>query len=69
MGRYLIARFAGILVTVLVISSMVFILMHAIPGGPFDEEKMPLPAAEKLNILRSYGLDRPLWQQYVRFIR
>jgi peptide/nickel transport system permease protein len=68
MGRYLISRLIGILGTVLVISAIIFALMHAIPGGPFDEGKMPLPPAEKLNILRSYGLDRPLWEQYVRYL-
>ena len=68
MGRYLVSRMAAILGTLLVISLLVFVLMHAIPGGPFDEDKMPLPAASKANILRSYGLDRPLWQQYVLYL-
>ena len=68
MGPYLVSRMAAILGTLLVISLLVFVLMHAIPGGPFDEDKMPLPAASKANILRSYGLDRPLWQQYVLYL-
>ena len=42
--------------------------MHAIPGGPFDENKQPLPAAAKANILRKYGLDKPVWQQYVLYM-
>jgi peptide/nickel transport system permease protein len=67
-GRYLVVRTAAILGTLLVISLFVFVVMHAIPGGPFDEDKMPLPAASKANILRSYGLDRPLPEQYVRFL-
>jgi peptide/nickel transport system permease protein len=68
MGRYLTVRLAAILGTLLVISLFVFAVMHAIPGGPFDEDKMPLPPASKANILRSYGLDKPLSQQYVRFL-
>jgi len=67
-GRYLVVRTASILGTLLVISFFVFVVMHAIPGGPFDEDKMPLPPASKANILRSYGLDRPLSEQYVRFV-
>jgi oligopeptide transport system permease protein len=67
-GRYLVVRTAAILGTLLVISFFVFAVMHAIPGGPFDEDKMPLPPASKANILRSYGLDRPLSEQYVRFV-
>jgi ABC-type dipeptide/oligopeptide/nickel transport system permease component len=42
--------------------------MHAVPGGPFDEEKQPLPPAAKANILRKYGLDRPIWEQYLRYM-
>jgi peptide/nickel transport system permease protein len=44
------------------------VLMHSIPGGPFDEEKSPLPPAAKENILHKYGLDRPLYQQYVLYM-
>lgn len=68
MARYLLMRFLGILGVLLVISLVTFILMHAIPGGPFDEEKMPLPPAVKQNILRSFGLDKPLWQQYLLYV-
>jgi len=68
MGGYLAVRIAAILGTLLIISLFVFAVMHAIPGGPFDEDKMPLPPASKANILRSYGLDRPLPEQYVRFV-
>ena len=68
MGRYLAARITAILGTLLIVSLFVFVVMHAIPGGPFDEEKMPLPAESKANILRSYGLDRPLWEQYVYYL-
>lgn len=68
MGRYLAVRIAAILGTLVIISLFVFAVMHAIPGGPFDEDKMPLPPASKANILRSYGLDRPLPEQYVRFL-
>src|SRR4051794_13270047 len=42
--------------------------MHLIPGGPYDEERMPLSEEAKANILRSYGLDKPLWQQYGLYV-
>ena len=47
---------------------LVFVLMHAVPGGPFDELKSPLPAAAKANILHKYGLDQPLWVQYALYM-
>jgi peptide/nickel transport system permease protein len=61
---YLFGRVTGIVVVFLIVSMMAFVLMHSIPGGPFDEEKSPLPPAAKENILHKYGLDRPLYEQY-----
>ena len=52
----------------IVVSIVVFLLMHAIPGGPFDEDKMPLSPAAKANYLRKYGLDKPLPEQYLRYM-
>jgi peptide/nickel transport system permease protein len=59
---------AGLLFTFLIVSIITFSLMHAIPGGPFDENKQPLPAAAKANILHKYGLDKPVWQQYLLYM-
>ncbi len=68
MGRYIIGRIGGLLITFFFVSIITFSLMHAVPGGPFDETKQPLPAAAKANILRKYGLDKPIWEQYVRYM-
>lgn len=68
MARYILERLAGLLFTFLMVSIITFSLMHAVPGGPFDEEKQPLPEAAKLNILRKYGLDKPVWQQYLLYM-
>lgn len=51
-----------------VVSMVIFFLMHAIPGGPFDEEKMPLPPEAKANFLRKYGLDQPIYIQYLKYM-
>src|SRR2546428_13458369 len=64
MVAYLLGRLTGILVVFTIVSMLAFVLMHSIPGGPFDEEKAPLPPAAKENILHKYGLDRPLYEQY-----
>ena len=57
MLRYILGRLVGIAVVFVVVSIVVFLLMHAIPGGPFDEDKMPLSPEAKANYLRKYGLD------------
>lgn len=68
MGRYILVRLGGLAGVLLIVSLVAFTLMHLIPGGPYDEEKMPLSAEAKANILRSYGLDKPLWQQYLLYV-
>ena len=68
MARYLLGRLIGLVVVFIIVSIVAFLLMHAVPGGPFDEAKMPLPPAAKANILRKYGLDRPLYEQYLRYM-
>src|SRR3954447_1069677 len=68
MARYLVGRGFGLIITFFIVSVVAFLLMHAVPGGPFDEDKQPLPPAAKANILRKYGLDRPLYVQYFNYV-
>ncbi len=68
MVRYIAGRLTGLLFTFLVVSIITFSLMHAVPGGPFDELKQPLPMAAKENILHKYGLDKPVYVQYLRYM-
>jgi len=49
------------------ISLVTFALSHAVPGGPFDQEKA-LPAEIIANLNRHYGLDQPLWKQYTDYM-
>ena len=55
MVRYILGRLLGLFSAFIVVSIITFSLMHAVPGGPFDEEKQPLPPEAKANILRKYG--------------
>ena len=68
MTRYIVGRLSGLLFAIVIVSLITFLLMHAVPGGPFDETKQPLPEAAKQNILHKYGLDRPEWEQYLRYM-
>ncbi len=66
--KYVLKRtFAGIL-TVIVLITVAFALMHAMPGGPFSpaEERKTPPEVLKA-IERKYGLDRPVWEQYINY--
>lgn len=68
MLRYIIGRLIGLATVFMLVSIIAFLLMHSIPGGPFDEAQMPLPPAAKANILAKYGLDKPLYIQYLRYM-
>ena len=68
MARYIVGRLFSLVFVLIAVSMITFSLMHAVPGGPFDEQKQPLPPAAKANILRKYGLDKPVWQQYVKYM-
>jgi peptide/nickel transport system permease protein len=68
MVRYILGRFVGLVMAFIMVSIITFTMMHAVPGGPFDEDKQPLPPEAKANILRKYGLDRPIYEQYVRYM-
>ncbi|SVB82807.1 uncharacterized protein METZ01_LOCUS235661 [marine metagenome] len=68
MIKYIVTRVLGLAGVLFIVSIITFSLMHAVPGGPFDEEKMPLSAEAKANILRKYGLDKPLHEQYARYM-
>lgn len=51
----------------LVVATLTFGIMHVVPGGPFDKEK-PLPPEIKANVEAKYHLDRPVWEQYLRYL-
>jgi len=68
MGRYILARLASLLFVLFAVSLITFLLMHTVPGGPFDPTERRLPEATQQAQLRKYGLDKPLWEQYVRYM-
>ena len=68
MGRYILARLASLLFVLFAVSLITFLLMHTVPGGPFDVGERRLPEETHQAQLRKYGLDKPLWEQYVRYM-
>jgi oligopeptide transport system permease protein len=68
MLRYFLRRLAGAIPTLFIIVTLSFFLVRIAPGGPFDEERS-LPPEIMANLQRAYGLDQPVWAQYVRYMR
>jgi oligopeptide transport system permease protein len=67
MAAYALRRLLWLVPALLFISLVTFALMHAVEGGPWDEER-PLAPSVVENLNRKYGLDEPLWRQYLDFV-
>lgn len=52
----------------IMVATITFFIMHVVPGGPFDTEKI-LPPEIKANIEAKYHLDKPLHLQYLLYIK
>ncbi len=52
----------------LAVATLTFCIMHWAPGGPFDRDKK-LPPEIIANIEAKYHLDKPLWQQYLLYMK
>lgn len=68
MFKYTLKRGVISVLTVWVIVTITFFLMHAIPGDPFTDEKK-IPPEIKANLEAKYGLDKPLVVQYGMYLK
>ncbi len=68
MTGFIVRRVISMAVTFIIVSVAIFLMMHAIPGGPFDGYEMPLPDDIKARMMAQLGLDKPLWEQYLRYM-
>ena len=69
MGKYLIKRLLMGALTLFALATIIFILMHAIPGSPFAGETGNLPVNVQEELTRHYGLNEPIHIQYIRFLQ
>ena len=67
MSRYILGRLFWILPVLFVVSGLTFVLMHAVPGGPWAREKA-VPAATIARLNEKYGLDQPVHVQYLTWV-
>lgn len=68
MTGYIIRRLLALFVVLLVVSAIIFVLMNAIPGGPFSLGERGYSPDAMANLLRKYGLDKPLLERYWNFL-
>ena len=68
MLRFFIRRVLLGIPVLVVVATLTFLIMHMVPGGPFDSEKI-LPPEIMANIEAKYHLDEPIGVQYLLYMK
>lgn len=71
MLTFLIKRLAQMFLTIFLFFTIIFFFIHAQPGSVADGALLNsnfTPEARE-QIIRSFGLDKPVWQQYLIFVK
>jgi oligopeptide transport system permease protein len=63
MAAYILRRIFWAVPVVLAVATITFVLMHAVPGGPWDDS-IKRGEQAKTSLDQQYGLDEPVWYQY-----
>jgi oligopeptide transport system permease protein len=67
MFRFIASRFLQSLLALYLVITATFFMMRFVPGGPFTAEKAVTPEILR-NLQAHYGLNKPLWQQYLDYL-
>ncbi|MEO7300465.1 MAG: ABC transporter permease [Verrucomicrobiota bacterium] len=65
---YFLRRTLQTLPVLLIVSFIGFVLIRAMPGGPFDSERKPASEDIERNLRAKFHLDEPIWKQYLRYL-
>ena len=65
---YIGKRLLLAVLTIWVVITVTFFVMHAVPGDPFTSEKA-LPEAARARLEEKFGLDKPLHEQYLNYLK
>lgn len=69
MGKYILKRVGYMFLTLFVVVTITFFLMRAIPGDPLATMARALPEQTRQAFYARYGLDRPLFEQYLTYMK
>ena len=67
MFKFILKRILEAIPTMLVLITVSFFLMRFAPGSPFSSERT-LPPQVMANINAKYGLDKPVFEQYLTYL-
>lgn len=69
MAKFIVKRIGYMLVTLFIVVTATFFLMHSIPGDPLAHMARNLPEQTRANYYEKYGLDKSTSEQYVIFMK
>ena len=69
MWKYILKRVGYMALTMLIVSSITFLLVHSIPGDPFTAMVEDLPEETRQVYMQKYGFDQPLGVQYLKYLQ
>lgn len=64
--KYISKRVFWLIVTLFIVVTLTFFMMQVMPGTPFHNPK--LGPEQLASLKRAYGLDKPLWEQYLLYL-
>lgn len=67
MLRFVLRRLLQTIPVIFFIITATFFMVRFVPGGPFTAEKS-IPPEVLRNLEAHYGLDQPLWRQYLTYL-
>ena len=68
MLKFIFKRIFTGLITLFLVITITFFLLHKLPGDPFESEKA-IPPQVKANLMVKYGMDKPIGIQYVNYLK
>ena len=70
MQRFILRRILWNIPVLFLITVVTFGAMQLVPGGPFTRGQggRPIPPEIQANMEAKYGLDKPVWQQYINYM-
>jgi len=70
MTTYFLRRILWMIPVLFTVALITFVLMHAAPGGPWDRDlnARQVDAATQKVLNAHYGLDKPLWRQFIAYV-
>ena len=69
MTAFVLRRLIWTIPVILLVIFLTFVLMRQIEGNPFRTSERAIPASIQRNLEKKYGLDRPWYVQYAKYVQ